>query len=205
MQIGIINYKAGNAQSVASAVRAVGTDYRMINGGDDLSHVDGVILPGVGSAGATMDSLAELRLIEPLNTFVNEEKRPYLGICVGLQVLFERSEEDDAECLGWLPGTVKRFDSSSLRVPQIGWNTLEKTQPHPIFEGTPEIRYGYFVNSYHAFPGDESLVIGTTDYGDRSTAIVAYDHIWATQFHIEKSGPIGLRMLKNYLEMVTSC
>ena len=205
MKIGIINYKAGNAQSVASAVRKVGTDFLMINKADDLSLVDGVILPGVGSAGATMDSLSELDLIEALGTFVNEEKRPYLGICVGLQVLFETSEEDAATCLGWLPGTVKRFDASAVRVPQIGWNTLDKKQPHPIFEGTPDVRYGYFVNSYHAFPSDDSLVIGTTDYGNRSTAIVARDHIWATQFHIEKSGPIGLRMLSNFLEAVKSC
>ena len=152
-----------------------------------------------------MESLAELGLIDALDSFVNRHGRPYLGICVGLQVLFERSEEDDAQCLGWLPGHVKRFDSASLRVPQIGWNVIDQAQVHPIFDGTPDIRYGYFVNSYHAFPTDERLLVGTTDYGGQSTAIVARDHIWATQFHIEKSGPIGLRMLGNFLEAVKSC
>ena len=162
-------------------------------------------MPGVGSAGATMDSLDELGLIAPMTEFVTEWRRPYLGICVGLQIVFSRSEEGDATCLGWLPGTVRRFCASMVRVPQIGWNEVRKTRDHPIFEGIESGCYAYFVNSYHAFPEEDDVVAGTTDYGGRSTAIIGKDNVWATQFHIEKSGPVGLRMLKNFAVESAKC
>jgi len=205
MRIGIVDYKAGNSQSVAAAVKAIGGRYTLVRTPQDLGEVDAVILPGVGSAGATMDSLRALDLIEPLGQFVIEEKRHYLGICVGLQLLFERSEEDSASCLGWFGGEVRRFNGEVVRVPQIGWNNLTPSRQHPIFSGLENELYGYFVNSYHAFPADEDVVLARTDYDGNSTAIVARDNIWATQFHVEKSGSVGLQMMRNFVKEVESC
>lgn len=205
MTLGIIDYKAGNSQSVAAAAAIIDAPHTMVKTAEDLAKVDAVILPGVGSAGATMDSLKELGLVGPLGDFVMQRNRPYLGICVGLQVIFEASEEDDATCLGWLPGQVKGFDGQQVRVPQIGWNHIEKTRDHPIFDGIADGCYGYFVNSYHAFPDSDGVVVGQVDYGSKSTAIVAQDNIWATQFHIEKSGPIGLRMFTNFAREAAKC
>jgi len=188
MKLGIIDYKAGNSQSVAAAAVAIDAPHVMIRHAEELQGVDAVVLPGVGSAGATMASLDELGLIGPLTDFVTTQKRPYLGICVGLQVIFQSSEEEDATCLGWLPGRVKSFDAHAVRVPQIGWNHIENTQNHPIFNGISEGCYGYFVNSYHAFPDDPGVVMGQVDYGTKSTAI-----------------PIGLRMLTNFVEESAKC
>jgi glutamine amidotransferase len=205
IKLGIIDYKAGNSQSVAASVAKIEAQFSMVRNPDDLSQVDAVILPGVGSAGATMASLRDQNLIEPLSVFVTDRRRPYLGICVGLQVIFDRSEEDTTECLGWVPGSVHQFDRSAVRVPQIGWNKIEKSREHLIFDGIDGDCFGYFVNSYHAFPADEQVIVGTVDYDGASTAIVCSENIWATQFHIEKSGPVGLRMLKNFVDHVAKC
>ena len=111
-----------------------------------------------------MDSLDELDLIAPMTEFVMERRRPYLGICVGLQIVFSHSEEGDASCLGWLPGTVRQFCEATVRVPQIGWNEVQKARDHPIFGGIGRGCYAYFVNSCHAFPEQDDVVIGTVDY-----------------------------------------
>lgn len=204
-KIGIIDYRAGNAESVAAAVTVINVPYQMVNSPADLEAVDAIILPGVGSAGATMESLDELGLIGPMTQFVIERRRPFLGICVGLQIIFTKSEEDNATCLGWLPGTVRQFDQTKLRVPQIGWNEVTPTRDHPIFDGIESGCYTYFVNSYHAFPDNDDVLVGTVDYGGRSTAIIGQQNIWATQFHAEKSGPVGLRMLQNFVNEGAKC
>ena len=204
-KIGIVDYRAGNSESVAAALSAINVPFAMVNSPESLAAVDAIVMPGVGSAGATMDSLSELGLIAPMSEFVMQRRRPYLGICVGLQVVFAHSEEGDATCLGWLPGTVRRFCEADVRIPQIGWNEVRKARDHPIFEGIQGGCYTYFVNSYHALPEDEHVVVGTTDYGGRSIAIIGKDNVWATQFHIEKSGPVGLRMLKNFAIESAKC
>ena len=130
---------------------------------DDLDAVDRIILPGVGAARATVDSLAETGMVDALRRRALDDRVPFLGICIGLQVLFERSEEGPAECLGWLPGEVRRFPDS-VRVPQIGWNLVRFTRPHALTEGLPADPYCYFVNSYHAVPADPAAVLGTTEY-----------------------------------------
>lgn len=198
--IGVINYHGGNAPSVAAALMELGAEHQLIDEAAHIAKMSHIILPGVGAAKATLDSLGELHMLEPLAVHALEAKKPFLGICVGLQVLFEHSEEDDHTCLGWLKGQVVRFDDALERVPQIGWNMLSfKTKAHPLAAVVPDQSYCYFVNSYHARPTDPDVVLATTDYGVVSTALIAQDNIWASQFHMEKSGPVGLRMLKAFI------
>ena len=126
-----------------------------------------------------------------------------LAICIGIQIIFEHSEEDNTTCLGLLPGSVRRFTGpeveQKLKVPQIGWNQVHQTRSHSVFEGVPDSAEFYFVNSYHPVPDDSSMTIGETEYGYRFASAVARDNLIATQFHLEKSGPVGLKMLSNFL------
>lgn len=202
--IGVINYHGGNAPSVAAALARLGVPHQLVTTASGVEQASHIILPGVGAAGATLASLRALDLIGPLTHHAVDQKKPFLGICVGLQVLFDHSEEDDCRCLGWLAGRVHRFDESKVRVPQMGWNelTFEATN-HPLAALIPAQSYCYFVNSYHAIPSDPAMLVATTDYGGKSTALVAKGRIWASQFHMEKSGPVGLRMLKGFTDLGT--
>ncbi len=194
--IKIIDYKAGNAPSVLRAVNSLGFEAELARRGEDLDGASRIILPGVGSAGATMVSLHDLGFIPALEDMVLAKKTPFLGVCVGMQILFEYSEEECARCLGWLKGRVVRFDDRAVRVPQMGWNEV-KLSKSPC---NPEMRgYYYFVNSYHAQPEDTTEVWGTADYGGEFTAAVNKGNIYATQFHIEKSGEAGLSLLRRFL------
>jgi glutamine amidotransferase len=166
---------------------------------------DRVILPGVGAAGATMENLRALGLDEVLRNDVARAGKPFLGICIGIQVLFDRSEEDSAECLGILAGRVARYprscDGRPLKVPQIGWNRVRQTRSHRVFAGVPDNTHFYFVNSYYPIPDDPSIAIGACDYGVPFTAAVAHDNVIATQFHLEKSGAAGLKLLDNFCRL----
>jgi glutamine amidotransferase len=195
-RIKIIDYKAGNAPSVYHAVAHLGHKADYAKTADELREATHIILPGVGSAKATMDSLAEMGLIATLETAVLEQKTLFLGICVGLQILFTHSEEDDTDCLGWLKGQVKRFDSDRVRVPQMGWNEVRFR--HDAGMGA-ENGYFYFVNSYRAFPDEAADVWGVTDYNGEFASAINRDNIYATQFHIEKSGEAGLGLLRGFL------
>ena len=195
--IGIIDYKAGNGPSVENACKAKNIECVLTSDKEVLKSCSHIILPGVGSAGATMDSLKELDLIEVLENHALKEKKPFLGICVGLQVLFEHSEEDDADCLGWIKGDVIRFDEGRVRVPQMGWNSAEFKKELPINKGLEKSEYFYFVNSYHIRP-KEDVTLAVTNYGEDFTSMIAKDNIYAAQFHIEKSGEIGLKLLENF-------
>ncbi len=195
--IGVVDYRAGNAPSVMYALARCGIEARLVRSAPDLTSVDRIVLPGVGAAAATIASLSESGLVEPLHRRVVGDGTPFLGICIGLQVLFERSEEGTAECLGWLEGTVDRFPTTD-RVPQIGWNEVTPTRAHPLVAGWPEHPYCYFVNSFHAVPADPDAVLGTTEYSVTFCSMVARDNVAATQFHAEKSGEIGLRVLRNF-------
>jgi glutamine amidotransferase len=195
--LGIIDYRAGNSSSVLNALNKIVCDVKYVRSKEELRNLNGIILPGVGSADATMQSLKELDLIDALHEKVMVGNLPFLGICVGLQVLFDYSEEGKTKCLGWLPGKVVRFDDSVVRVPQIGWNRVEFTGNSPFLDGMKE-GYFYFVNSYHAVPQDRSVVLGTTEYGKDFYSAVEKGNIYATQFHLEKSGSTGLRLLRNF-------
>jgi glutamine amidotransferase len=144
-----------------------------------------------------MVSLRDLACLDVLRRKVIEQRTPFLGICIGLQVLFDHSEEEDTPCLGWLPGRVRRYRPRDLPVPQIGWNEV-RFRPHPITRALPPTGHFYFVNGYHAVPTDPSLVVGTADYGGDFCAMVARENIVAAQFHVEKSGPLGLRLLQTF-------
>jgi glutamine amidotransferase len=195
--IDVIDYRAGNAPSVMYALEHLELPARLISTPHAIASSERLVLPGVGSAGATMTSLAELDLVDALRDRVMVDRTPFLGICIGLQVLFEHSAEGDVATLGWLAGAVRRFPSS-LRVPQIGWNRVQPTRPHPLWAGLPEVAHCYFVNSYFAVPADDANVLGVTDYGNEFCSMVGSNNIAATQFHAEKSGQLGLRILANF-------
>jgi glutamine amidotransferase len=195
----VVNYHAGNAPSVGYALAHLGIEAKLASSGAELEAATKIILPGVGSAKATMDSLAENGLRAAIEHKVRVERVPFLGICIGLQVLFDHSDEGDADCLGWIPGRVRRFPDSVGPVPQIGWNEVTFGSSHPLVQGLRPSEYVYFVNSYFAAPEDERVVLGKTNYGGvEFCSAVAYENVCATQFHVEKSGPVGLRMLANF-------
>jgi glutamine amidotransferase len=199
--ISIIDYKAGNALSVLHAVNHLGYEAVLARYPGDISRATHIILPGVGSAKATMESLREMGLISELENAVLQKKILFLGICVGMQILFEHSEEENADCLGWLKGQVVKFDASKIRVPQMGWNNV-KLKKTPVYESLNE--FFYFVNSYYAKPENESDIWGLADYGGPFAAAVHKDNIYATQFHIEKSGMAGLNLLNGFLSLKQS-
>lgn len=196
--IGVIDYKAGNAPSVLNALNKLNMNSQLVSTPEQIEACTGLILPGVGSAGATMDSLEEINIKGILEEKVLKNGTPFLGICVGLQVLFEHSEEGNAQCLGWLPGKVKKFPEDEVRVPQIGWNEAEFTREHWILSGLNKTEFFYFVNSYYAEPKVKDVILAATQYGFEFCSMVAYKNIFAAQFHIEKSGATGLKLLKNF-------
>ncbi len=202
--IDVIDYRAGNAPSVMYALEHLGLPCRLVGTPADLSRSDRLILPGVGAARATLRSLAEQDLVDALTTRVLGDRVPFLGICIGLQVLFDHSEEGDTPCLGWIPGAVRRFPDDR-RVPQIGWNEVRFAREHPVTRGLSDGGYFYFVNSYYCAPTDSSDVLGITDYGATFCSVVARDNVVATQFHAEKSGPTGLALLRGFAQWDPRC
>jgi imidazole glycerol-phosphate synthase subunit HisH len=205
LMIAIVNYKAGNLTSVARALDYLGHRCEITDRADRIRAADRVIIPGVGAAGATMENLHALELTSVLRDDVARTGKLFLGICIGIQVLLDRSAEDAAECLGIIPGEVVRFPSSvdgrPLKVPQIGWNRVRQTRPHPLFAGVPDNTHFYFVNSFYPLPADPTVTIATSDYGVTFTAAIARENVIATQFHLEKSGPAGLKMLDNFCRL----
>ena len=206
--IAIIDYDAGNLTSVARALTHLGYKNQITSDTQTILAADRVIFPGVGAAKATMQTLQKRGLNHVLTDFYRTGK-PMLGICIGIQILFEHSEEEDAECLGLLTGRVKKYPMVGVglpnpyKVPQIGWNEVHQTRAHPIFEDVPNPAHFYFVNSYYPEPKKEDIVIGKTQYGLEFCSAIAQDNLIATQFHLEKSGRVGLKMLNNFLKIVS--
>jgi len=200
--IAIIDYGAGNLRSVAKAVARLGYQAQVTSEPARVLDADIIILPGVGAAGDTMDSLQKLGLVEPVKQVI-AEGRPFLGICLGLQVLLTTTEESGGyDCLDLIEGTVKLLPPG-LKVPQMGWNQVRQEINHPIFEGIPDDSNFYFVHSYYVDPAERSVVAGITDYGVGFCSMVVKDNLIATQFHPEKSGETGLRLLANFLKIST--
>lgn len=198
--IGVIDYQTGNSRSVIYALEHLGISCRLVSHPQECDDIDRYILPGVGAASVTMASLAEREWIGHLNRRVVGEGVPFLGICVGLQVLFEHSDEGPADCLGWLPGQVREFLPGVGRVPHMGWNEVLPASDHPLTEGLTA-GYYYFVNSYYAVPDRSEDTAGVTDYGVKFTSVAARGNIMGTQFHTEKSGALGLQVLRRFASL----
>ena len=194
--IKIIDYRAGNAPSVLQAVNHLGYEADFARLPQEIKDATHIILPGVGSARATMESLREMELIEPLKDAVLRKRSLFLGICVGMQILFEHSEEENVDCLGWLNGFVKKFDASKVRVPQMGWNQVRFVKSTSC---RADDDFFYFVNSYYAIPENDGDIWGVSDYKGLFAAAVQRDNIYAAQFHVEKSGEAGLLLLDGFL------
>ena len=198
--LAIVNYGAGNLRSVANALTKLGCQPTVTADPRDILNADSVVFPGVGAAADTMRHLAQSGLDDAIRTVI-KEGRPLLAVCLGMQVLLSRSEENGlSECLGVIPGRVKRLPRD-LKVPHMGWNQVKQTTAHPIFDGIPDGSDFYFVHSYYAEPEDPGLVAGITEYGISICSMIVKDNLVATQFHPEKSGELGLRMYENYLRM----
>jgi imidazole glycerol-phosphate synthase subunit HisH len=195
--IDVIDYRAGNSPSVIYALERLGLPCRLVAKPEEVAASERLVLPGVGAAAATLDSLRESNLLDALTDRAQRDHVPFLGICIGLQVLFEHSEEGDTACLGWLPGRIRRF-ADGLRVPQIGWNEVRFTRSHPVTAGLADRGHFYFVNSFYADPADPAHALGRTEYGVEFASVVAHDNVVATQFHAEKSGGLGLRLLADF-------
>lgn len=196
----IIDYDAGNIKSVEKALLFLGENAVITRDREELLSADRVILPGVGSFGDAMEKLHSYELTEVIHEIVHKGT-PFLGICLGLQLLFERSDEcDGVQGLGLLPGEILRIpDAPGLKIPHIGWNSLKFPNKGRLFEGVQEDAYVYFVHSFYLKAADEGIVTATTEYGTLIHASVEKDNIFACQFHPEKSSEVGLRILKNFI------
>jgi glutamine amidotransferase len=201
--IAVIDYGAGNLRSVLNALGRLGYQAKITSTAGELASAQVMILPGVGAAAESMGRMEKLGLADPIRRFI-AEGRPFLGICIGLQLLLTGTEEGGwHECLGVIPGVVRRLPSG-LKIPHMGWNQLKQRASHPIFSGIPDGADFYFAHSFYAEPEDESIVAGTTSYGLPMCSIIIKDSLIATQFHPEKSGEYGLRMYANFLKMASS-
>ncbi len=196
----VIDYGAGNLRSVVNAIARLGYQSKITSEADDVPAAEALILPGVGAAGDTMTNLHRLQLTDPIIQYIRDGK-PFLGICIGLQVLFTGTEEGGwYDCLNVIRGQVRRLPEGQ-KIPHMGWNQVKQVTPHPVFDGIPDETNFYFVHSYYADPDDESLVAGRADYGITFCSAIARDNLVAVQFHPERSGEYGLRIYDNFLKL----
>lgn len=194
--LGVVDHGAGNLVSIAQGLRASGAEVAVLTDGGDWDRFDGIVLPGVGATATAMRRLNSHGLVEPLRSW----RKPLLGICVGLQLLFERSDEDGAECLNLLEGHVAKLIDAP-RLPHIGWNDVT-LRPDPLFMGLGDSEPFYFVHSYAPIPSDVATIIGTSEYQAPFVAAARLGNVVGVQFHPERSGPAGLQILGNF---VRSC
>jgi glutamine amidotransferase len=203
--IALLDYGSGNLRSVHKALLKVGADVSIVQSPEGMKDARAVVLPGVGAFDDCINALRKQELLEASREFI-KSGRPFLGICVGYQALFEKSEEFNscAAGLGVFAGNVVRFSNGNgLKIPQIGWNQLDVVKPEcPLFRGISSGSYVYFVHSFFPQPADDSIIATRTDYGETFASSVWRDNVFATQFHPEKSQAVGLRLLKNFAELV---
>ena len=201
--VAMIDYDAGNIKSVEKAMIALGEDVVVTRQRETILSADHVILPGVGAFGDAMEKLHKYQLIDVIKE-VTDKGIPFLGICLGLQLLFESSEEnEEVEGLGILPGRIVKLpEDQGLKIPHIGWNSLQYPNSGRLFDGIPEQSYVYFVHSYYLQAQDSRIVTATTEYASLIHASVEKDNVFACQFHPEKSSDVGMQILKNFLSIV---
>ena len=202
--IALLDYGAGNLRSVEKALRFVGGNVRLVQSPDGMKNASAVVLPGVGAFDDCVNAMQRQELLEATREFVGTG-RPFLGICIGYQALFERSEEFDSSAtgLGLFAGKVVRFpDGHKLKIPQIGWNQIEIVQPEcPVFSGVENGSHVYFVHSFYPQPEDDSIAATRTTYGVDFISAVWRENVFATQFHPEKSQKVGLKILENFVNL----
>ncbi|MFH5884644.1 imidazole glycerol phosphate synthase subunit HisH [Halalkalibaculum sp. DA3122] len=196
--IAIINYKAGNLASVSNALDRLGADFVITSNTSELNAAEAVIFPGVGHAYSAMESLRE----NGLTSWLKETGKPVLGICLGMQLLYESSEEGDTRGLGVIPGRLQKFDASQAKVPHMGWNTFSSVEPHPLLKGISTDHFFYYVHSFYA-PVNE-FTLAECSYINTFAAVVERDNYLGVQFHPEKSGEVGSMLLQNFLIHVAS-
>ncbi|MFL5737890.1 MAG: imidazole glycerol phosphate synthase subunit HisH [Actinomycetota bacterium] len=196
--IAILDYGMGNLRSVHRAITHVGGEAEITSDADAVGRADALVVPGVGHFGACMRNLAERGLADPVKAFA-ASRRPLFGVCLGMQVLFRESEEDPAKGLGLLPGGSRKLPAS-VRVPHMGWNSVDWLRPHPYVSGIPSGTPFYFAHSFAAPVSD--AVVGATEYGESFSAAIAKDNLFATQFHPEKSGEAGLTLYAAFVKDV---
>lgn len=194
--IGIIKYQAGNLASVSNALNRLKAEYIISDKTGELDKTDAIIFPGVGHASAAMDDLRS----KDLDVWLKNTNKPVLGICLGMQLFYETSEEGNSRALGIIPGRLKKFDASKAKVPHMGWNQFESVGDHPLLSGINEKHFVYYVHGYYA-PVTEHTV-ATCNYIHNFTAVVKKDNFLGVQFHPEKSGQVGSLLLQNFLDMV---
>lgn len=200
MTVGVVDYDAGNLKSVKTALAVLGAKIVISDRPELLLGTDRLVFPGVGDAAAAMQVLRARGLDQGIREFV-EKGRPVLGICLGSQIILDSSEENGALCLGLVAGTARRFAAGTgLKIPHMGWNQVDPVDSHYLFRGIPARASFYFVHSYYPDPRDPQRTVATTEYGIRFTSALGSDNLTAVQFHPEKSGPYGLRMLQNFLD-----
>ncbi len=204
-RIAVVDYGAGNLVSIDQALTSVGATVVVVRDPGEIGDADALLVPGVGAAAPAMDRLAGRGLVDPIRNWI-AEGRPYLGICLGLQLLFDGSDEDGATTLGVIPGrTVLLADAPTL--PHIGWNQVERLRPHPLFDGIERDADFYFVHSYAGAPADDgtgSIALARTHHGASFVSAIARGSLIGVQFHPERSGRDGLRLLANYVDLVRS-
>ena len=199
--ISIIDYSAGNIRNVVRALDFLKVENEVTADPEKVKQADAVIVPGVGAAGSAIRSLKRSGLFEVLRERLRGNQ-PFLGICLGLQILFDKSEEDDTECFGFFSGIVKKFSAPDIKIPHIGWNPVDFVETSKILKGIQSGTPFYFVHSYVGDSEDKDIVVATTSHGETFSAVVNQGNIWGVQFHPEKSGKVGLAVLKNFTDMV---
>jgi glutamine amidotransferase len=195
--IAIIDYKAGNLRSVERALKHLDLSCAITADPSEILNAERVIFPGVGAAGKAMETIRELK-IDKIISDVIARGTPFLGICLGTQIIFDSSDEASALCLGIISGTVRKFPNMGGKIPHMGWNTIVKTREHPLFDGIDSDAWFYFVHSYYPDPSNMRDVVAQTSYGITFASAVSRGNVFATQFHPEKSGNPGLKILKNF-------
>ncbi|HVN70782.1 MAG TPA: imidazole glycerol phosphate synthase subunit HisH [Desulfomonilia bacterium] len=195
--IAIIDYRAGNLRSVERALKHLGISCGITADSSEILRAERVIFPGVGAAGKAMETIRELGIDRTIREVI-ARGTPFLGICLGTQIIFDMSEEDGAVCLGIIPGTVRKFLDMGEKIPHMGWNTLVKTREHPLLQGIMSDAWFYFVHSYYPEPAENKDVVARTSYGINFVSTVSRGNVFATQFHPEKSGHPGLKILENF-------
>ena len=198
MKTGVVDYKAGNLRSIQNLLQFLNADFIISDRADELFRCDKLIFPGVGEAAYAMGQLEKTGLGSMMKDFAKSGKQIF-GICLGCQIILDHTEEGDVDCLGLIPGTVKRFPTGGLKVPEIGWNSFDKVRDHYLLKDIPASPDVYFVHSY--YPAVEAKYgIAKTEYMVPFYSIISRDNVAAAQFHPEKSGPVGIQIMRNFIE-----